>query len=138
MAWPEAGGGGHFSMRLSRKQLFERMCAWDDNHYLLAAGTNTGSDTQKTDGIVDGHAYTILECIDNAGGTQFDMVKLRNPWGRGGEFEKGIWEDDGPGWQLYPSVKEACMPDVANKGCSGWTRMNSLITSQRSICARKI
>lgn len=116
MAWPEAGGGGHCSMRLRPQQLFERMCAWDDNNYLMAAGTKSKSDTEKSDGIVVNHAYTILECSDNAGGTQFDMIKLRNPWGKDGEFDKGIWGDDGPGWEWYPSVKEACSPDQANDG----------------------
>merc|ERR1719373_554805 len=80
-----------------------------------ACGTRAGSDTQDTDGIVDGHAYTILSCVSDAGGTDFDLVRVRNPWGKG-EFKSGQWDDDGPGWQAYPSVKEACRPVQADDG----------------------
>ena len=55
-----------------------------------------GSDSNDTDGIVDGHAYTVLDCVNDVAGTQFDLVKVRNPWGSG-EFKSGIWDDDGPG-----------------------------------------
>ena len=64
-----------------------------------------GSDSESTDGIVDGHAYTVLDCVaDVAGVAELDMIKVRNPWGSG-EFKSGMWDDDGPGWSEYPSVK---------------------------------
>merc|ERR1719195_829058 len=86
MPWPEVGGGGDLDLRVSNDEFFERMCAWDDQNYILGCGTKSGSDTQSTDGIVDGHAYTILTCVNNAGGTEFDLIKVRNPWGQG-EFQ---------------------------------------------------
>ena len=79
------------------------------------AGTKSGSDTHDTDGIVDGHAYTVIDCVDNAGGTEFDLIKVRNPWGQG-EFKSGKWDDDGPGWSQYPQVKEALKPVAADDG----------------------
>lgn len=115
MAWPEAGGGGELELKLNRDELFLRMCKWDDDNYVMAVGTKAGSDTNVADGIVDGHAYTVMQCIDNAGGTEFHMIKVRNPWGRG-EFTSGIWDDDGPGWEQYPSVREACHPVNADDG----------------------
>jgi hypothetical protein len=115
MAWPEVGGGGDLDQVLDQKVFFERMCAWDDSNFILGAGSKAGSDKQNTEGIVDGHAYTIISCIDNAGGTDFHMIKMRNPHGRG-EFKAGIWKDDGPGWKMYPAVKDICKPVNADDG----------------------
>jgi len=39
MAWPAVGGGGDLSLELSDEELFERLCAWDDEDYILGAGT---------------------------------------------------------------------------------------------------
>merc|ERR1712176_1293546 len=116
MPWPEVGGGGKLDPKLKAEELFVRMCAWDDANFIMACGTKAGSDSNTTDGIVDGHAYTILECIDNAGGTEFDLIKVRNPWGSG-EFKSGKWDDDGPGWKQYPQVKAALRPVQADDGC---------------------
>ena len=62
--------------------LFQRMCAWDDNNFIIGAGTKSGSDSDKTDGIVDGHAYSILTVVNDAAGTDIDLIKMRNPWGQ--------------------------------------------------------
>jgi len=115
MDWPKVGGGGDFNLTIDQTQMFERMCAWHDSNFMMALGTKSGTDSEDTDGIVDGHAYTVLDCINDAGGTSFDMIKVRNPWGQG-EFTIGQWDDDGPGWTKYPKVKEACKPVKANDG----------------------
>eukprot|EP00929_Paragymnodinium_shiwhaense_P014010 TRINITY_DN121873_c0_g1_i1.p1 TRINITY_DN121873_c0_g1~~TRINITY_DN121873_c0_g1_i1.p1 ORF type:complete len:793 (+),score=178.71 TRINITY_DN121873_c0_g1_i1:103-2481(+) len=115
MPWPEVSGGGSLGSKVSEENLFERMCAWDDHNFLIACASKGSSDKNDSDGIVDGHAYTVLQCIDNAGGTEFDMVKIRNPWGHG-ELKSGKWDDDGPGWAAYPSVKAACKPRASDDG----------------------
>eukprot|EP00928_Gymnodinium_smaydae_P024928 TRINITY_DN20018_c0_g3_i1.p1 TRINITY_DN20018_c0_g3~~TRINITY_DN20018_c0_g3_i1.p1 ORF type:complete len:1129 (-),score=112.23 TRINITY_DN20018_c0_g3_i1:184-3570(-) len=107
MKWPDVGGGGGIGQGFDQDALFAKMCAWDAANFIMGAGSQSGSDTEKTDGIVDGHAYSILTCIQNAGGSGFDMVKMRNPWGSQ-EFERGGWTDDGPNWKKYPEVYEAC------------------------------
>merc|ERR1712039_825766 len=66
-------------------------------------------------GIVDGRAYSILACVNNAGGSKYDLIKVRNPWDQG-EFASGMWDDDGLGWDKYPAVKAACKPTKANDG----------------------
>merc|ERR1712232_189072 len=114
MVWPDESK--KINDKASDNDMFEHMCQWEDKNYIMACGTKAGPDTHLTDGIVDGHAYTILSCINDAGGTQFDMIKLRNPWGKGGEFEKGQWMDGGPGWKEYPAVKQACKPVKADDG----------------------
>ena len=60
---------------------------------------------------MDGHAYTVLSCVKNVAGTDFNLAKVRNPWGQG-EFESGQWDDDGPGWSEHPEVKDALKPDL--------------------------
>jgi len=107
MKWPDVGGGGGLDQSLSQEELFARMCAWDDSNFIMGGGTKSGSDTEMTNGIVDGHAYTVLSCVDDAGGCGFDMVKVRNPWGHQ-EFDCGDWRDGGPNWERYPKVYEAC------------------------------
>jgi len=107
MKWPQVGGGGKLDQAFGQEIVFSKMCAWDDANYIMGAGSQSGSDTNSTDGIVDGHAYSVLRCIQNAGGAGFDMVKMRNPWGQH-EFEDGGWTEGGPNWTRYPEVYEAC------------------------------
>ncbi|CAK0873394.1 unnamed protein product [Prorocentrum cordatum] len=135
--WPEVGGGGGLMHKIDSDEMFERMCAFDDENYIMGAGTKAGSDTQDTDGIVDGRAYTIMDCVNNAGGTEFDLIKVRNPWGQG-EFKSGMWDDDGPGWTQYPQVKEALKPVAADERVFSWlTKRSSSNTSRPSTCARR-
>jgi hypothetical protein len=54
----------------------------------MGAGTKSGSDTEDTDGIVDGHAYSVITCVNDAAGTEFDLVKMRNPHGHVRELTK--------------------------------------------------
>ena len=76
----------------------------------------TDMDSDETDGIVDGHAYSILQCVNDCAGTDQDLIKMRNPWGSGGELNNGYWADDGPGWDEYPEIKEELNPVVADDG----------------------
>merc|ERR1712217_929234 len=95
------------------------MCQWDDNHYLMCGGTHSGSDSETRDGIVDGHAYTILSChaYKASNGDEVDLIKVRNPWGRG-EFTAGDWIDApmGRGWKKYPDIRAAIKPKSKDNG----------------------
>lgn len=106
MAWPELGGGGGMDETLDADTLFTRMAEWDAANYLFSCG-RPGSDTSSQDGIVDGHAYSVLTIIKGAGGSEFDMIKIRNPHAFG-EFDQGDWVDGGSNWETYPEVFEAC------------------------------
>jgi len=112
MDWPKVGGGGDKDLELTEEELFQRMCAWDDVNYIVGAGC---SDKGADGGLVDNHAYSVIEAHNDVAGTDIDLIKVRNPWGKG-EIEDGMFDDDGPGWQKYPQIKRALNPVVADDG----------------------
>ena len=84
----------------------------DDNNFIVGAGcTDSGGDA----GLVDNHAYSVIECLNDVAGTPIDMLKVRNPWGKG-EIDDGEFDDDGPGWERYPEIKAELNPVVADDG----------------------
>jgi hypothetical protein len=111
--WPKVGGGGKGD--ITEEELFEKMCAWDDVNYIVGAGTTGSSDTNTTEGMVDNHAYSVISCHNDVAGTPIDLIKVRNPWGKG-EIEDGEFDDDGPGWDRWPQVKAELNPVVADDG----------------------
>jgi len=113
MPWPEVGGGGDGN--ISRDRLFLKMVAWDKANYIVGAGTKGDSDSNSTEGMVDNHAYTVIATINDVAGTGIDMMKVRNPWGKG-EIENGRFDDDGPGWDEFPQIKKLLKPVVADDG----------------------
>jgi hypothetical protein len=113
--WPKVGGGGGKEKELTEDELFLKLCAWDDVNYIVGAGTTGSSDKTRTDGMVDNHAYSVIESVNNVAGTGFGLIKVRNPWGKG-EIEDGMFDDDGPGWDKYPQIKKALNPVVADDG----------------------
>ncbi len=115
VAWPKVGGGGGTKLELNEDELFEKMYAFDVENFIVAAGTNGTSDKNKTDGMVDNHAYSVIEAVRKAAGTNIDLFKVRNPWGKG-EIENGEFDDDGPGWKQYPEIKKMLNPVVADDG----------------------
>jgi hypothetical protein len=54
----------------------------------VGAGTSGTSDKNSTDGLVDNHAYSVIESWSNVCRTGVDLLKVRNPWGSG-EIEAG-------------------------------------------------
>jgi Calpain family cysteine protease len=116
VAWPQVGGGGSAEVECTQDELFMKMYAFDQENYIVAAGTTGGNNKKKTDrGLVDNHAYTVIEAVHNAAGTGIDLFKVRNPWGTG-EIEDGDFDDDGPGWDKYPQIKKLLKPVVADDG----------------------
>lgn len=111
VGWPEVGGGGNHEIELDQEELFMRMCAWDDVNYIVGAGIRNSAAA----GLVDDHAYSVIECLNDVAGTDVDLIKVRNPWGKG-EIEDGLFDDDGPGWDKYPQIKAELKPVVADDG----------------------
>merc|ERR1711862_599992 len=94
---------------------FDLMADWCKANYILGAGTHSGSDEDDHDGIVDGHAYSVLTANVDVAGTGIDLIQVRNPWGKG-EFKSGQWDDDGPGWDEHPDIFNELRPTKADNG----------------------
>lgn len=114
--WPKVGGGGDASTELSKEQLFDRIVAWDETNYLIGAGTDGNSDREATHGIVDNHAYSVIDSKHDVGGTGMDLLLVRNPWGHGGGLTNGLFMTGGPGWKKYPSVGYELAPIPEDTG----------------------
>jgi calpain-15 len=68
----------------------------------MSAYSRGTSDKEATKGIVEGHAYSILN-VKEAGGMKF--LELRNPWGT---FSwEGAWSDNSDLWKQNPDVASA-------------------------------
>ena len=87
--WPAVGGGGDSNLELAPDELFRRVVLWDEHNYLVGAATDGLSDKQTTDGLVDNHAYSVIDSRQDICGTGVDLLLIRNPWGEGGELENG-------------------------------------------------
>ena len=61
-AWPRVGGGGGADLVLRPSELFERMTAWDDTNFMLAASTKAGSDKEADNGGPSPLAHAVLHC----------------------------------------------------------------------------
>jgi len=78
------------------KELWNEMIAWEKQKFLMAASVpeTPGVDLEKSLGLVQGHAYGILN-VKFAQGIQ--LIQIRNPWGDSTEW-KGDYSDDSKLW----------------------------------------
>merc|ERR1712203_472152 len=90
-----------------------------------------GSDTNlSTQGIVQGHAYTLIGARQNIGSIGADLVQVRNPWG----FQEwtGDWSDNSPLWHEHPDVKDPLKPTQSNDGVF-WISMDDFSQNYPSV-----
>eukprot|EP01028_Stygiella_incarcerata_P010561 TRINITY_DN5505_c0_g1_i3.p1 TRINITY_DN5505_c0_g1~~TRINITY_DN5505_c0_g1_i3.p1 ORF type:complete len:1778 (-),score=493.56 TRINITY_DN5505_c0_g1_i3:1948-7179(-) len=94
-------GGAGMEIQLSKTEddissgnLWKRLTRYQKQGYLLGAGSPAGTDTDVSDfGIVQGHAYSVLDVREISGNC---LMRLRNPWG---ETEwSGDWSDSSDRW----------------------------------------
>lgn len=68
----------------------------------MVASSQTGSDSLKSvSGIVQGHAYTLLQATEvslKQSTSKLRLVQLRNPWGKG--EGSASWSDNDTEWNL--------------------------------------
>jgi len=95
--------------------MFDELVACNASTYLMAAGSNSGSDSDMSgQGVVQGHAYTILDVRKEPAGTDLRLIQVRNPWGRG-EWT-GAWSDGAPEWDQHPEVTAELNPEEKEDG----------------------
>ncbi|CAK0829161.1 unnamed protein product [Prorocentrum cordatum] len=106
--WPEVGGGGDVGQGISADALFAKLCAWVEAGFLFSCQSHRSA-SRAASGVMDTHAYSVIGVIQGAGGSHFDMIKVRHPDGSG-DLPCGIWSvnHDGFGWEEHPEVHEAC------------------------------
>jgi len=87
---------------LASSDLFARLAYYDQANFMIAANIAAKSrwlEFRRADGLVEGHAYSILEVQEIHG---VKLVRLRNPWG---QVEwKGPWSRGSPEWRRRPDV----------------------------------
>lgn len=97
-------GGGR---QLRGQQMFDILAQYDSKNYPMCCSSHSGSDSDTNDqGIVQGHAYSLLQVKKNVCGKNFDLLQVRNPWGNS-EWT-GDWGDDSALWEENRDVQEAC------------------------------
>jgi len=76
--------------------VWKRVADADAADYVMCGGVNDhpGVDLEKTVGIIEGHAYSLLHACQLSTGER--LVALRNPWGK--TEWKGAWSDDSELW----------------------------------------
>nr|GMD14906.1 calpain-type cysteine protease DEK1 [Ipomoea batatas] len=96
------GAGEEIDMRSAEAQidlasgrLWSQLLRFKQEGFLLGAGSPSGSDVHiSSSGIVQGHAYSILQVREVDG---HKLVQIRNPWANEVEWN-GPWSDSSPEW----------------------------------------
>ncbi|KAL2940680.1 Calpain-type cysteine protease DEK1 [Bienertia sinuspersici] len=96
------GAGEEIDMRSAQAQidlasgrLWSQLLRFKMEGFLLGAGSPSGTDVHvSSSGIVQGHAYSILQVreVDS-----HKLVQIRNPWANEVEWN-GPWSDSSPEW----------------------------------------
>jgi len=117
-------GGEVPEAELGCEEMWESLQQWDKDNFLMGAGTfkqgrmsgrtgHSGGESVRADGLVKGHAYSLLQCVElDADGQHWRMVQLRNPWGPsqpGGESTEwsGRFSDGDAAWNENPELRRA-------------------------------
>mmetsp|Transcript_10206 Transcript_10206/g.32184 ORF Transcript_10206/g.32184 Transcript_10206/m.32184 type:complete len:495 (-) Transcript_10206:70-1554(-) len=110
--WPDGTPGNQPKPDL---ELHAMLCQWDQNNYIMCANTQAGSDAEfSTQGIVQGHAYTLIGARREIGEIRANLVQVRNPWGR--KEWTGPWSDKSSEWDENPDVKDILNPQASEDG----------------------
>ena len=97
--------------QISVDDLWERLSLYDGSNAILMAGSADGSDKDtNAEGVVLGHAYTVLGVKKLSNGVR--LVKLRNPWGT--DSYHGDWSDKSSLWT--PELRKEAGAVDANDG----------------------
>ncbi|KAL6567140.1 Calpain-type cysteine protease dek1 [Orobanche minor] len=119
------GAGEEIDMRSAQSQidlasgrLWSQILRFKQEGFLLGAGSPSGSDVHVSScGIVQGHAYSILQVRDVDG---HRLVQIRNPWANEVEWN-GPWSDSSPEWtdRMKHKLKHTPQRKMVYFGCRG-------------------
>ncbi len=113
-------GGPHKFMdhtNTSEDSLWTTLMEANSQNDIIQAGTDGSDDTQtQADGLVKGHAYTVLHAQELSNGAK--LVKLRNPWGEDSR-QRGDYSDNSNLWT--DALKQEAGFTAANDGITWMT-----------------
>ncbi|PHT61484.1 hypothetical protein T459_34677 [Capsicum annuum] len=112
------GSGEEIDMRsieaqidLASGRLWSQLLRFKQEGFLLGAGSPSGSYVHiSSDGIVQGHAYSILQVREVDG---HKLVQIWNPWANEVEWN-GPWSDPSPEWTDRMKHKLKHVPEANN------------------------
>lgn len=94
--------------RLSSDDMFDTLLRYKNRRSVLCA-----SGAERMDGLVSGHAYSILDVVRiRTQSRTLRLVLIRNPWGSG-EWT-GDWSDNSSKWAEFPEVKARLHGDATS------------------------
>ena len=130
-SWPDDGSRG--SIARDADKVLDMLRWLDKGRSIMCCGSGGFDDSKASDsGIVQGHAYALLSIETNLGAKQFDLMKLRNPHGQGGQEWSGAWSDGDRMWDRYPDIKEKLKPASKDDG-TFWMAREDFVNEFRSI-----
>lgn len=128
-SYPSWGGE-----ELSNDAFFKRLEEYDQQNFLMGASIeNWGGENKRRDGLVEGHAYSLMQVEDipekMERGTDIRLLELRNPWGNEVEWN-GAWSDGDRKWKQHPEVKAHLRPTFGDDGAfwMDWTDFSRIFT----------
>uniref|UniRef100_A0A0G4F556 Calpain catalytic domain-containing protein n=1 Tax=Chromera velia CCMP2878 TaxID=1169474 RepID=A0A0G4F556_9ALVE len=81
------------------EELFEVFREYDKKHFIISCSISAGEEKTRPDGLVEGHAYSMLQVASLPHHGRLKLCKLRNPWGGGATHEwNGDFSDTSSGW----------------------------------------
>eukprot|EP00930_Biecheleria_cincta_P057310 TRINITY_DN43278_c0_g1_i1.p1 TRINITY_DN43278_c0_g1~~TRINITY_DN43278_c0_g1_i1.p1 ORF type:complete len:623 (+),score=111.70 TRINITY_DN43278_c0_g1_i1:73-1941(+) len=87
---------------LDDSDMFEALASYAQANYMVSCSIGEGdrAEERRPDGLLAKHAYSMLQVVEAHG---HRLVQVRNPWGKGGEWN-GAWADDSQKWEQHPDV----------------------------------
>ena len=138
--WPEEG-----EVRdLGPEEFWGTLREADERGWVVAAGTAAvaaGAETRGADGLVYGHAYTVIECREVAAATlgprsPARLMRVRNPWGT---FDwNGAWSDRSGAWDAHPDVRAAVDPALAEDDGEFWIDFDDFAAHFRTVAVCEV
>lgn len=87
----------------------------------------------SSEGIVFGHAYSLIECKDVDGNR---LICLRNPHGNHGTEWKGDWSDGSPKWN--PRLMKIAGESTFSEDGKFWMAVEDFVYEYRAIYVCRI
>ena len=116
--------------QMSFNFVWNRLLEYDRMNYLLAASIVCYEPlTVRTDGLIAGHAYSLLSAEEWG---EIRLVKLRNPHGQGSEESptewNGPWSDHSAEWAKHPEIADQVGHERIHDGIF-WMSFSDFVTT---------